>query len=183
MLDLETMGTGPTAAIVAIGAVRFDIESGLIDAEFYHVITLSSAVKSGGQMDPATVEWWMNQSAEARQIFASKQQEIVTFMPTNAETALHEFRWYLQKAAPDGKIALWGNGGDFDNVILRSAYKRADMEAPWRFGQNRCYRTLKSFRPDIVLNRGGTHHNALDDARSQAEHAIRIFKAIGVLND
>lgn len=30
MLDLETMGNGPEAAIVAIGAVEFDLKSGAI---------------------------------------------------------------------------------------------------------------------------------------------------------
>ncbi len=30
MLDLETMGTGPNAAIVAIGAVAFDLQAGTI---------------------------------------------------------------------------------------------------------------------------------------------------------
>ena len=31
MIDLETLGTGPTAMILAIGAVRFDLVSGKID--------------------------------------------------------------------------------------------------------------------------------------------------------
>lgn len=30
MLDLETMGNGPSAAIVAIGAVSFSVEGGVL---------------------------------------------------------------------------------------------------------------------------------------------------------
>ena len=35
MLDLETMGTGPNAAIVAIGAVAFDLQAGTIGDHWY----------------------------------------------------------------------------------------------------------------------------------------------------
>ena len=30
--------------------------------------------------------------------------------------------------------------------------------------------------PDVELNRVGTHHNALDDAASQADHLIRMIQ-------
>lgn len=175
MLDLETMGTGPTAAICAIGVVRFDLETEKIDAEYYGVVDLVSSVKAGGVIDAQTVQWWMNQSEEARRIF-------VKDVPRQSEeTILREFKWFTHENDPNWKESiLWGNGSDFDNVILRSAFERHSIPLPWKYSRNRCYRTLKSLRPDIEIIREGTHHNALDDARSQAEHAIRIFKAIGV---
>ena len=51
MLDLETMGNGPHAAIIAIGAVKFDTQAQEIGEKFYTVIDLESAVAHGGVMD------------------------------------------------------------------------------------------------------------------------------------
>ncbi|MFA5379904.1 MAG: 3'-5' exoribonuclease, partial [Dehalococcoidia bacterium] len=42
-LDLETMGNGPDAAIIAIGAVEFSLETGLLGQEFYEVVDLESS--------------------------------------------------------------------------------------------------------------------------------------------
>ena len=66
MLDLETMGLGPNAAIIAIGAVMFDPETMQLGSEFYRIINLESAVAAGGIMDAGTVMWWLEQGAAAR---------------------------------------------------------------------------------------------------------------------
>ena len=65
MLDLETMGNGPRAAIVSIGAVFFDPLTGELGAEFEAAIDLRSSAKSG-EIDPDTVLWWLGQGEEAR---------------------------------------------------------------------------------------------------------------------
>ena len=64
MLDLETMGTGTQAAIVAIGAVEFDLEKGILGEEFYRTVDLSSSISCGGIIDADTVLWWMQQSED-----------------------------------------------------------------------------------------------------------------------
>lgn len=67
MLDLETMGNGPQAAIIAIGTVAFDM-SGIKD-RFYTQVSLESSVRAGLIADPSTITWWMQQSDEARAAF------------------------------------------------------------------------------------------------------------------
>jgi exodeoxyribonuclease VIII len=52
-------------------------------------------------------------------------------------------------------------------------------DAPWPFWKDKCYRTVKGIWKDIKLDRVGTHHNALHDAESQAEHLIAINRAAG----
>lgn len=171
MLDLETMGTGPDAAIIAIGAVAFDIDAGLLGDNFYTTIDLESAVKNGGVMDPSTVLWWMQQSDAARDEFNRPGLG----MPQ----ALYQFRHWIerqQQAGGTNSPRVWGNGADFDNIILASAYQRAGLIRPWGRYANRCYRTIKSLHPSIKLERSGTHHNALDDAKSQALHLIAMLK-------
>jgi inhibitor of KinA sporulation pathway (predicted exonuclease) len=65
-------------------------------------------------------------------------------------------------------------------VILNAAYHVSGSAAAWwKFYNNRCYRTLKNLpaAKGTTIDRGtGTHHNALDDAVSQAKHAVQILK-------
>lgn len=161
MIDLETMGTQSNAPIISIGAVEFD-RTGII-SEFYSVIDLKSAVDGGAVMDPRTVIWWMEQSDEARAALTGSGEPI--------ERVLDRFAVWMARFEAEG---VWGNGAAFDNVILAEAYKRLDMEQPWPFWRDRCYRTLKSMYPDVTIMRAGTHHNALDDAKTQANHLIEI---------
>ena len=163
MIDLETMGTRPTAPIVSIGAVAFDA-TGVHDT-FYANVDLKSAVDAGGVIDPSTVMWWMSQSDEARAALLVKDEQYSIVWALAALSAWGDW----------GKVAgVWGNGASFDNVILSESYYRAAILRPWPFWKDRCYRTIKTIYPDVELVRSGTHHNALDDARTQAEHLIAI---------
>lgn len=45
MLDLETMGKGPEAAIVSIGAVEVLVDEGTLGREFYAPVDLQSAME------------------------------------------------------------------------------------------------------------------------------------------
>lgn len=170
MLDLETWGTKPGSVITSIGAVVFNDEA--VTDHFYARICPKSAMGAGLSVDADTILWWMRQSDAARAEFSLSASHI--------ETALADFfRWCLSGRG-DSEPVLWGNGATFDNSLLRAAYEACGIVAPWGAFSDRCYRTAKSYRPDIKMARTGTHHNALDDARSQAEHLIRIHKAMGV---
>lgn len=165
MLDLETMSTKPNAAIIAIGAVAFN-ESGIVD-KFYIQVRLSSCKELGLDIDPNTIIWWMKQGDEARSKFFDNGSAL------DLISALDSFsEFYLKHGG-----AIWGNGATFDNVILRSAYEAVGQDAPWPFWVDSCYRTLKNMNPFIELKRVGTHHNALDDAETQAIHLIEILKS------
>ncbi|WP_422050166.1 3'-5' exonuclease [Shimia sp.] len=163
MIDLETMDTAPSAAIVAIGACRFD-HDGIKDDTFYRRITLQSSVNNGGTIGADTVIWWLKKSDAVRQeaILAEHSEH----------NALRDFRDWLQEVDTSG---IWGNGAMFDNAILGQAYRRYDLNPPWPFWADLCYRTMKSQSPHVKLTRKGTHHNALDDAMSQAQHLIEIW--------
>lgn len=165
MIDLETMGNGPDAAIIAIGAVEFDVENREIGERFYTVIDLDSAVDAGGVMDASTVLWWMKQSEEARSAFAGGGEHIAT--------ALQQFAAWMANRGDD--VRVWGNGASFDNVVLATAYRRSRINLPWKYWNDRCYRTMKSLAPGVKMQRSGTKHNAEDDAESQALHLIEII--------
>lgn len=174
MVDLETMGSGPNAAIVAIGAVAFNPGKGLMGSRFYRVIDLESAVLMGGQIDPATVMWWLKQSDEARSALVKSGSTM------NMAVVLREFTNWMAAAADNAdRVRVWGNGASFDNVILASAYRMAGLSQPWKYWNDRCYRTVKAQYPNIQMVRQGVHHNALDDAVSQASHLIEMMRGEG----
>ncbi len=163
MVDLETMDTKPTAAIVAIGAVAFC--DGEIFDEFYVNVSLQDNVDCGRTISGDTIMWWMSQSDAARGALKRDCSSLWA--------ALHQFSGWLQA---NGVELVWGNGAAFDNVILEDAFRSVNHGLPWKFYNDRCYRTVKNMFPEVKLERVGEHHNALDDAKSQALHLMRIRK-------
>lgn len=167
MVDIETMGQGSNAAIVAIGAVVFD-ECGVGD-DIYLRVSLEDAAKYG-EIDASTILWWLTQEDSAR-------KEITTDGAMPLPDALHFFAHFVNGYKDDkGNVNIWGNGSDFDNVILANMYKKTGKSVPWDFWDNRCYRTMKNIYRDVRLSREGVHHKAIDDARYQAMHLIEIAK-------
>jgi hypothetical protein len=160
MLDLETMGTNPDCVVLTIGAVKFilnpDNNGGKIIEEFYYLINPQSCVDVGMEMSVDTIIWWMKQSDEARAEFQKPTLNIQDVLT-----------WFSDWLSDDPKnIDMWGNGSDFDNVLLANAYRVCGKPLPWRYFNNRCYRTLKNIYPNVDITNvsTGVKHNALDDA-------------------
>jgi DNA polymerase III epsilon subunit-like protein len=162
MLDLETMSSAPDAALLSIGAVTFGDGE---EKAFYAVIDPKT---NQGRIDASTMQWWAAQSDQARAVFNDPEA-------VHVNVALLAFADFVKRFED---VRLWGNGSDFDNVVLRSAFDRAGMTAPWSHRQNRCYRTLRNLHPAHLFQPYGVGHNALDDARAQARHAQVILTAI-----
>ena len=171
MLDLETFGSGSTAVIVSIGAVKFyPGHDDLLDS-FYTAVSPSSCTRVGLKMDASTMLWWMApERADAR-------NQLLNGEAVELPEALDGFaQWLGAKRGP-----VWGNGAAFDNVILRNAYFAIGEEAPWPFWNDRCFRTLKALAPkNLEPRRQGTHHNALDDAIHQAKWLQAISMHLGL---
>lgn len=162
MVDLETWGKRPGSIIVAIGAVKFG--DGQILAEFYERVDPESCERLGMRMDVDTIRFWMKQSDEAR-------LEIIQ-PGAGLPEVLARFTTWLG----DPEVEIWGNGATFDNVMLSEAYQHAGLPVPWKYKNDRCYRTVSNLHPDRPFTRGiGIHHNALDDARTQAMHLMTLI--------
>lgn len=172
MVDLETAGNRPHAPITAIGAVSFDARAGLLGETFYAPVDLRTSAIGDAKIDPDTFLWWLEQSEPARRGITDGERLPISVALCNFTNWLHE------KCAPQSAVRIWGNGAAFDNVILAETYRRAGLLKPWMFWNDRCFRTMKAMYPNIDMARTGTHHNALDDAISQAEHLIHIRKTL-----
>lgn len=175
MLDLETLGTQHNAVVLAIGAVAFDpVNTRRELHRFYVTIHPKSCVQFGLTMDADTVVWWMQPE---RAVARDRMMASIAAEGVDLPTALEGFSmWCKQQEIAE----VWGNGATFDNVILRSAYKSTGQDCPWEYYNDRCYRTEKNNAPNIKLVRLGDHHNAVDDAMSQAIHLQNILKALRI---
>lgn len=169
MLDIETLDTKPTAVILSIGAVCFDLHEPDMIKTFYEPVSRLKQVDSYGRtMSHSTLDWWAKQSDEAKVIL--NHPDAISFVG-----ALTRFKTWLDSCGD--YIGVHGNGSDFDNVILASAYDQMFVAPAWDFRKNRCHRTLKSEWPLTTSNNikfSGVAHNSLDDAVHQVREMIRI---------
>lgn len=168
MLDIETLGNGSNAVIIAIGAVKFIPERGVINDRFYSRVDPQSCMDVGMQCDGSTILWWLQQSDEARSQFKGKLPGI--------KECLTGFAAWVQRQLNES-VRVWGNGATFDNVIVANAYKALKMERPWKYNEDRCYRTVKALFPSVqpVKSAGSVVHRADHDAEYQALHLMKIW--------
>ena len=165
MLDLETMGTAPGSAIIQIGAVDFSIYK--IGEPFSVNIDLASCVNAGLRIDPGTVMWWMKQDDTARKSLSENCIPV--------KDAIQSFTDWIG----NDEVAIWGDGATFDNVLLSSSYRALRMRQPWKYINDRCYRTLKNLFPvERILS--DIPHNAAADAVSQSKQMQAIIAKYGV---
>ena len=161
MVDIETMGTRPMAPVLSIGAVVFSKDEGLLDS-FYEECSMSSAF-IGAKPSVNTITWWMKQSNGPRLKLANAKGSHNTMLDSFS-------KWVI---GVDNLAGVWGNGACFDNTILKEAFLREKIDCPWPYWADRCYRTVKNMFT-VPFDRVGEHHNALDDAKTQATHLLAI---------
>lgn len=181
MVDLETLGTGKRAAILQIGAVKFDPFGPLLSEvpqrdgpnTLFLNLDLASVLELGMECDAGTIMWWMQNSDAARQSLQSPA-------PVSVKIALPKLKGFCE---PWKTTKVWSKGPSFDIAILGEAYRL--MGSKWgicSYVNERCPRTvldlagINDYAP--ADSTGGVYHNALDDAWKQAravQHAMRIL--------
>jgi len=170
MIDLETLATTPDAAILSIGAVKFDPWSNNINFEnFYCRVDIDSCNRLGLRTDNSTIEWWSKQSKEAQEEAFSPDGRIDI---VDAMNQLYKFCW--------GSKHVWSHGAAFDIVILETIFRKLEKTTPWKYYEVRDTRTLFDLGIDPCQPKTLKHH-ALEDARNQAVGVQNIFKQLSKL--
>ncbi|HBA7218223.1 TPA: exonuclease, partial [Escherichia coli] len=173
MIDLETMGKNPDAPIISIGAIFFDPQTGDMGPEFSKTIDLDTA---GGVIDRDVIKWWLKQSREAQSAIMTDEIPL--------DDALLQLREFIDENSGEFFVQVWGNGDNFDNVILRRSYERQGIPCPWRYCNDRDVRTIVElgkaldFDARTAIPFEGERHNALDDARYQAKYISAIWQKL-----
>nr|WP_318246685.1 3'-5' exoribonuclease [Escherichia coli] len=172
-VDLETMGTNPDAPINSIGCKFFDPATGEMGPEFSKAIDLET---SGGIIDRKTIKWWAKRSREAQSAIFTDEIPL--------DDALLQLREFINENSGESFVQIWGNGANFDNVILRRSYERQGIPCPWRYYNDRDVRTIVElgnsigFDVRMAIPFEGVPHNALDDARHQAKQVSAIWQKL-----
>lgn len=169
MVDVESLGTVASAAIMSIGACKFDLATGAIDdSGFYASISIESNLDYDRRIQEDTLLWWLKQEAAAQNVF----HESKVALPVS----LHE----LSNWIGSDDYTIWSNGADFDIPMLTHAYNQVQLEVPWKFFNIRCFRTYKNLpgAGGIRAPALGVEHNALSDAYQQAQTVCAIHAAL-----
>ncbi|EFE1624307.1 exonuclease, partial [Escherichia coli] len=173
MIDIETMGKNPNAAIISIGAIFFDPQTGDMGPEFSKTIDLDTA---DGVIDRDVIKWWLKQSREAQSAILTDEIPL--------DDALLQLREFIAENSGEFFVQVWGNGANFDNVILRRSYERQGIPCPWHYHNDRDVRTIVElgkaidFDARTAIPFEGERHNALDDARYQAKYVSAIWQKL-----
>jgi len=170
MIDLETLATSTDAAILTIGAVKFDpfgseLKEPAMES-FYVKVDLDSCDRIGLVTNDDTIAWWASQSKEAQEAAFDPEGRIQI---EDAFQQLYKFCW--------GAKRVWSNGSVFDIVICENVFKRINKAIPWQYWQVRDVRTafdlgINPQRPPV------TAHHALEDAWNQAVGIQNVYNTL-----
>ena len=174
MLDLETLGTGPDAPILTIGAMIFDRRTPPPDihtmmgtsSTFYARIALDARVT----VDSDTMTWWMKQEPEAR------HEAFHTDNRVSLESAL----CLLVKWCSTHHVRyMWSHGSSFDCVIIAWHLRRIGEDTPWRYWNIRDTRTLYELA-GVTMNDlpPAKKHHALYDCYRQVVGVNMAYKRL-----
>lgn len=170
MIDLETLATSTDAAILTIGAVKFDpfgkdVQEPDMDS-FYVRVDLDSCHDIGLVTSDDTIAWWAQQDQAAQDEAFNPEGRIHV---KEAFEQLYKFCW--------GAKRVWSNGAGFDVVICETVFKRIQKSVPWSFWQVRDVRTafdlgINPNRPPVLK------HHALEDAWNQAVGIQNVYNTL-----
>ena len=175
MVDIETLGTKPGSAIVSIGAVLFNRRESCVGETFSTNISIVDLIDNFGFfVSGGTIQWWLTQSQEAQAGLLEDSVGVVHALMNFARFVTDD-----HDGGCDDKVRVWGNGAAFDNVLIREMYERMRLQAPWKFWNDRCYRTLKNEKDkakELLPTKAGSNvaHRALDDALWQTYHLLNM---------
>jgi hypothetical protein len=157
-VDIETLDTTPTAKILSIGAVWFNVHTNMARSFYAEINPSTQPLRTESQ---ATLDWWAQQSIPMPGISSENSLFEV----------LRDFKTWLLKLGDLNDRRIWCKGTDFDLPCLTSAFADCGLAVPWKYNAGRDLRTLLALYPKTKLSDRLPHevtHNALGDAQYQA---------------
>jgi len=167
MLDLETFGVTPNAAVVQIGAIYFDEKTGETGEEFLRYVDVESELEGGFTMDVSTIHWWLQQDEDSRKGLIEEQGSNSTYS------------WLLLSEFLKRADRIWSHS-TFDFVIMRNHFRKYKLKSPVSHRGARDLRTLvylSGINPDD-FTRVGTAHNAIDDCKFQINYTVEALSLL-----
>ena len=173
MVDIETTGLQPQAsAIIQIGSVPFNYETGQIDTE--NMFCMSLTMPKNRYWNSGTDKFWLQDNREVYMKIMSQAQNYRAVI-----TAYYD--WVTQRiaATEEGDVRWWSKGW-MDHATAESYFIDAGYDMPFNFRQAKDMRSfIAGLNGDPVyrdpeVETVGDHHNALHDSLTQLR---QLFKA------
>jgi hypothetical protein len=175
MLDVETLGLGPTSALLQIGAVVFDMRTGREVDAFLVDIDPADCAKWGARPDEETAKWrqerggWKPAGTQhpvaiafscLLDWLAPRSTTVTRIIPKNPD----DFPWVKPPI-----VNVWACGTDFDIAILNWYARQLNTELPWQFWQVCDVRTVETLAKASGWQRptGAATHRADEDCSRQ----------------
>lgn len=198
MIDIETMGHGAGAPILAVGLVPFQVHPERCElapaAEHVEIRCSLRAQVSfydeegtehmNAVVDPDTVEWWLSQDKAAQ---AALLREPRHDHPARFLHAVAEAIRTINPRTDD--LYVWAKPPQYDLVSLRGAMMRLGVGVPWSARNEQDGRTiLRAARAAMQSGQDGwqevlevaptLEHSAVADAVEQAEQVVRFYRRL-----
>lgn len=190
MVDIETLDTRHTAAVLSIGLVAFTMAGCPPWPKIVIRPSLEQQLAIGRTVSAGTLAFWMDQEDESRHRALSTGDE------SHRETIFQTFneaRLFTALNCVDTDLRVWSKGPSFDMAILDSLFDQSEIEPakngllpptrPFPFRGYRCVRTivdlaeLGDWRPDF--DRELVPHDPVDDCVWQIAEVQEAWRRLG----
>ena len=181
MIDLETLGVGTFPALLSIGAVVFDPESGVLpptpnleaaaSSWMMRLISVESCLRLGATVSDSTLACWASPELDAARpgTFGG------TYPIKDAINDLNIFVCHY------GAQRVWFHGLTFDVAILTRYAELVGLSWQFDYRAGRDTRTLFDLAPEVVREAFADKpsefikHNAVWDAWLQAKAVCKVY--------
>ena len=161
-VDLETLGLGFKAPIVALALVMFTEEE-ILGHQLYR---LNWDDQPDRMVARGTLEWWVSQEPEIlRNSLGAHEERMATAV------ALGGCWTTFQDAT-----TVWGNPPAFDLGLLKPLFRHFLSGVPWSHRAERCGRTIRLHQDRVEAERP---HDPVSDALALARQVQLASKFVG----
>lgn len=186
LFDTETLGKRENAVVTALACVPFRFEDNtgyddLVLNGFFVKFNVPEQLQDYKRTTcPDTLQWWREQSKEARQN---------SILPSSNDVSLVEGLKQLTEFIKGTgynykKSYVWSRGNYFDFPKIEDLYRQAGLEVPfstWKIRDSRTYIDILAGTDNgMYVLKNGTpknfiHHHALHDAALDVSRMLEIY--------
>jgi len=177
MTDIECLGTDKDCVVVSVGAVKFNLNTGVILDERYWELDMHEQQRVLKRtINAQTITWWSNQTPDTLKALQSHKR-------TGIEEFLGDFAEFIK-----GPNFFWAKGTNYDLEILTDLHRSASIwinpkinHNPFRYSKWVDARVYYLLGKELGIMPKHAHegaHNALQDAIFQTKTVCQIHRTL-----
>lgn len=168
MLDIETVSSNCTSAVIQISMVKFDWKTGSTGVAMKMNLNLDEQLQRGLNVNADTIAWWTKTNPE---MF----NKILTNYPVSVEQALNAIQEFVSF-----DDYVWCHA-TFDAPIIANLFKVYGKKIPWKYTKVRDIRTLVDLAgldlSQYDWNKEKTH-DSMDDCVFQIKYCCDAYRKL-----